>query len=258
MCRMLIALGNIETKPLLQAMITMAEDEHQAHEFNHQGFGSFKHPDGWGLAYIKKGEWIIHTSTKAIYEDPSVKKFETLKTNVLLVHVRRKSVGETSLANTQPFHENHPLLGNYVFCHNGTIANDLEYDIEFVPQGTTDSEKLFYSLISNLKDKKITDAVRRSLKEIDSLTGTNLILASPQQTIAASKTNSHPQYFQMSMGKKEDLCIISSEVIPTLSVIWHHIEPGSIILVNNKTLQFAIHKEQKAIAQKIPLLVRSF
>lgn len=250
---MLIAVGNIEMNKIIDGTIAMAKDQNQQHEFNHNKQGSWTHADGWGIAYLKDNQWIINKSTKAIYEDESIKHFRNIKTNAVIMHVRKKSVGETKPENTHPFHENSINIGEFIFCHNGTINNNLNYSPEFSAKGQTDSEKLFYSILTNLKEKKMVDAVRNSLKKIDSISGTNLILANSESSLIAAKKSNHPKYFQMSLGKKEDCIIISSEVLPKIEQIqWHSIEEGSIITLNHKTLQFVVHKEIKAIGQRNP------
>jgi len=70
---------------------------------------------------------------------------------VLVSHVRQKTVGETSLANAHPFER-----GPWVFAHNGTI-----HDVEWLRgqtslerraevRGETDSELLFAFLLTRL------------------------------------------------------------------------------------------------------------
>jgi predicted glutamine amidotransferase len=256
---MLIAIGNVNMSEMIDGMIAMAKNLNSRHELNSNQPRSWTHGDGWGIAYLKGDKWIISKSTKAIYNDESLQRFRNIKTKAAIMHVRKQSIGETSPENTHPFYENSINIGEVIFCHNGTIKSELSYSPEFIPKGQTDSEKLFYSILTNLKEKKLVDAVRNSLKKIDSASGTNLILATKEMSLIAAKKSNYPRYYQMNLGKKEDLVIISSEIIPELkNLSWCPIEEGSIITLNHHTLQFSVHKEIKVIGQRNPLRSRSY
>ena len=169
MCRIIVASGNINVSKILESITFLAQDQNSLHEMNQkQGSGSWKHADGWGVAYLnKKGKVIIIKSAKAIFEDLMVKKLYDLKTNLLIVHVRKKAGSEISLKNTHPFQANHPELGECVFCHNGVIKDEIAFDSQYLLQGKTDSEKLFYSILGDIKDKnseQVQNALRQNLK----------------------------------------------------------------------------------------------
>ncbi len=78
---------------------------------------------------------------------------------VLVPHVRARTVGGVSLANTHPFHQ-----GRWVLAHNGTIE-DLAYIREQTSperalqrEGETDSEWLFAFLLTRLDARGLTDS----------------------------------------------------------------------------------------------------
>jgi glutamine amidotransferase len=102
-------------------------------------------PDGWGIACYHEGNACICKEpinaaysklAESIREDPSV------KSKVIIAHVRLSSVGKNSLKNTLL---SFVMDGRvYVFAHNGTVSNYEKLSLGgFSPLGETDSEHLF-------------------------------------------------------------------------------------------------------------------
>jgi glutamine amidotransferase len=121
---------------------------------------SRQHPDGWGIAVFdgRQDRWQVDKGLRAAGED---ERFHTLavgsRGEILVSHVRQKTVGETTLPNTHPFQR-----GRWVFAHNGTIK-----DIDWVKTrisserlaevaGETDSEILFAWLLTALDAAGVT------------------------------------------------------------------------------------------------------
>jgi predicted glutamine amidotransferase len=115
---------------------------------------SREHPDGWGVALFARenATWTLHKSVARAGEDALFEQVATRATaDVLVAHVRQRTVGRTRIANTHPFRR-----GRWVFAHNGTLAN-----VDYVRsrtsarrahevEGDTDSEALFVYLLSCL------------------------------------------------------------------------------------------------------------
>ena len=246
MCRMLVAVGNVDVNSLLDGMLLMAKDQNSIHELNKkQGRGSWKHGDGWGTAYLdKNGEWVIKKSTKAIYEDPEIEDLRNLKTNLFILHTRFKMGSETSTHNTHPFRFDKENGETFVFCHNGFIDEEIDYDKKYELKGDTDSEKLFYSILTDLKRSNVTKAIRKNLKRYKKLTGTNIILSTKKNTIVATRKNKFPKYYQMSLGRTKDMIVVSSEQFNTNhSIFWEPLNQGDIININNKKIEAKISRE---------------
>ena len=124
-----------------------------------------EHGDGWGVALMDL-EWSIYRSTSSAatcaHYDEIV---SALRARMLVAHIRKKTVGETSIKNTHPFRR-----GNFVFAHNGTVKTDALVarssqarlaEIE----GATDSEKLFAFVLTHVDEagdvaRGVTAAVR--------------------------------------------------------------------------------------------------
>jgi predicted glutamine amidotransferase len=114
-----------------------------------------EHPHGWGLAVHERGSgWFLHRNPVCAREDEAFRAAARAARGELLVaHVRKRTVGVSSVANTHPFRR-----GRWVFAHNGTV-HDLAYlrrrtsearqrEIE----GETDSERFFAFLLTAIDE----------------------------------------------------------------------------------------------------------
>jgi len=208
MCRMLYAQGQVDLSLLFQAITRMAQDQTMLHEHNHAtGLGTFQHGDGWGLAYQKNtspknNNWVIEKSIHPIYQDTlSSAQLHTISTNRLLLHVRKTSGTSICLENTHPFYYNHPILGELLFCHNGTIKNKIDFDqTQFTQIGTTDTEQLFYAILTAAQTLPLPKAIIHTLTKLTNLDATNIILLTKNTTYIALTSHSLPKYFSMALG----------------------------------------------------------
>jgi glutamine amidotransferase len=123
-------------------------------------FLSQEHPDGWGIAVFDEPRgWRVEKGVERASDDARFHQFAGgSRGNVLLAHIRQKTVGPTSLVNTHPFQSD-----RWVFAHNGTIT-----DIPWLRSqtstrrrtelhGETDSELLFAWLLTHLDEAGVTD-----------------------------------------------------------------------------------------------------
>lgn len=111
------------------------------------------HADGWGLAlYEGRAARVFLEPTAAA--DSALARFlgdNAIKTELAIGHIRKKTRGPVSLANTHPFVRE--LWGrHWVFAHNGTVrgAGNLKTG-RFTPIGTTDSERAYCHLMEALR-----------------------------------------------------------------------------------------------------------
>lgn len=108
-------------------------------------------PDGWGIAVHdpSRGWTIEKCPMQADHCDHYRDAAAHARGDVLIAHVRYRSVGAKVFANTHPFRR-----GPWVFAHNGTVA-----DLAFLAahttserraevEGDTDSERLFAFVLS--------------------------------------------------------------------------------------------------------------
>ncbi len=123
-----------------------------------------EHADGWGMAAFGGGRWSIHRGTGRASDDASFHtSAATLRGEILVSHVRKRTVGATREENTHPF-----TSGRWVFAHNGTIE-----DRAFVRgrvsrvraadiAGDTDSELFFACVLARLDERGLHAASKAS------------------------------------------------------------------------------------------------
>ena len=159
---------------------------------------SREHRDGWGLAvWDDASHWQLDKGIACAHEDQRFHELAGRRGELLIAHVRQKTVGCSSLENTHPFRS-----GRWVFAHNGTIK-DLEFLRERISParkaailGQTDSELLFAFLMTRLDEAGVADvdpesqtdqAVRAAVRELRARTHVgafNFLLANRSCTYA--------------------------------------------------------------------------
>ena len=149
-------------------------------------FLSREHRDGWGIAvYHDPSGWRLDKGVVCASED---ERFHRLavgsRGEVLVSHVRQKTIGETSLANTHPFER-----GRWVFAHNGTVKDVGWLRTRVSPQraaeihGETDSELLFAWLLTSLDEAGV--AHEPAGPETDRVIGTAMRTAHQHEGLGA-------------------------------------------------------------------------
>ncbi len=141
---------------------------------------SREHRDGWGIAThagMRGYGWELHRSVRTADDDPAfAKQAEGARGRVIIAHVRQRTVGALSLANTHPFRQ-----GDWVFAHNGTVKDVGYVAAHASPErlseraGDTDSELFFAFLLTRLDEADVSqepasrrtdDVIRRAVLEV--------------------------------------------------------------------------------------------
>ncbi len=114
---------------------------------------SGEHPHGWGIAVHRSGQPVMLHKRPVAAKD--CEHFDAVAAQavgeVLVAHVRQRTVGPVGIANTHPFQR-----GRWTFAHNGTI-----HDVDWMHartsaarlaeiEGETDSERLLAMLLTEL------------------------------------------------------------------------------------------------------------
>ncbi len=111
------------------------------------------HADGWGLALYEGRSVMTFREPTAAANSPlaAFVRNYPIKTLLAIAHVRKRTRGPVSLANTHPFVRE--LWGrHFTFAHNGTIRNVKRHPLgRFRPIGTTDSEYAFCALLHRIE-----------------------------------------------------------------------------------------------------------
>ena len=114
---------------------------------------SREHRHGWGLAvYERTRGWGVVKQPLCAGEDPRFMEMAGgSQGDVLVAHVRKRTVGPISVENTHPFESD-----GWVFAHNGTIEEVDRLRAGTSPErlagvkGSTDSEMFFAFLLTHL------------------------------------------------------------------------------------------------------------
>jgi predicted glutamine amidotransferase len=131
------------------------------------------HGDGWGVAYYIDDVPHILKTTNAASECKLFSRISGVVTSKAVIgHLRKATIGDLDLTNAHPFQ-----YGPWVFAHNGNIKNFsahkekltalVDPSLKQFILGQTDSELLFFILLSELKNH---DCLKRGEVCTDQLT----------------------------------------------------------------------------------------
>jgi predicted glutamine amidotransferase len=116
---------------------------------------SAEHPHGWGLAVHRREQgWDVHRHAVRAGGCPHFRELAaSARGEILLAHIRKRTVGPIGPTNTHPFRR-----GHWVFAHNGTIE-DIDWFASRASgerlreiEGETDSERFFAFLLTALDE----------------------------------------------------------------------------------------------------------
>ena len=119
------------------------------------------HDSGWGSVYYTEHGEEVNRFPQAAHADESFDDLTSGRARLIMVHVRRATIGGLTLENTHPF-----TRGPYSYCHNGTIlkASDLEPLADRAPVGDTDSERFFNLLMADFDSGDVIASLRRAVE----------------------------------------------------------------------------------------------
>lgn len=222
MCRMLVALGEVPVKQVMEDFRLMALNRNERHELNKEG----AHDSGWGIIFRKGGKLRFYKKEIPCWKDPKLSEFEKLETDFLCLHARKKSAGKKIYEDTHPFRS-----GKWLFCHNGTITDGVIKDFKS-PKilGNTDSERFFHFLLRHIRNSKsVAAGIRKAVGKIEKYTGLNFILTDGARVFVYVGYKKYPRYYTMKRLRKKKLQIISSEKLPSFRGEWADLENGSLL-----------------------------
>lgn len=115
------------------------------------------HADGWGIGLYENGTPKIEQRATSAFEDLHFSvAAERVFARTVVAHVRHATVGKTNPANSHPFAHR-----RWMFAHNGTVTafdrvgprliEETVPALRGLARGTTDSEAVFYWLLSRME-----------------------------------------------------------------------------------------------------------
>ena len=208
---------------------------------------SVEHKDGWGLAH----EGTVIKDLKPAKDSELLTQMgQTLETNGALLHLRQASKGITVDINN-----NHPFThGTITFMHNGTIrpGDTAEQFIadkyKSLIQGTTDSERYFYALISMVDELGLVEGVRKTvnlIRAIADYSSLNIMVQTPDTLIAVCEFNpdvktewSSEDHYELRFKKEGNDVSIDSTGWGNSD--WQHLDNHQMLVVDRSTLECSI------------------
>jgi predicted glutamine amidotransferase len=235
MCRIIAAVGRIETGRFLRALRVMAENENPAygHELRAQGKG-LTHDCGWGVLHRDGAKLTRTRSALPCFADGAFESVADIETDLLVLHARR-----TKDRDTVEEKNSHPFLATYRgevwgFCHNGEVRDlsQLTHTPDLVPEATIDSERLFFHTLSRLDRSDPRGSLERTLGEIHDFTCLNSVLVGPDTVLAYARKDPRgtlPRYYTLWHGRARGLDLVSSEIVDGLGVEWEPVPDGAAV-----------------------------
>ena len=217
-----------------------------------KGFDSFvdlseEHKDGWGYAI----EGTVTKDLKRASESPELfSAASSVLSNGALIHLRQASKGISVNINN-----NHPFTHDQItFMHNGTIrpGNTAEQFISGkytdLIEGTTDSERYFYAMLSFIDELGLVEGVRKtvnSIRKIADYSSLNIMVQTPDTLIAVCEFNPDSKtewksedHYELRFKKNPSEIVVASTGWG--NVDWNHLDNHQILVVNRSTLEYSI------------------
>ncbi|MEX0714319.1 MAG: class II glutamine amidotransferase [Pirellulales bacterium] len=229
------------------------------HSLRKQSCGDLRgesHGDGWGIGYYRDGRPnVVRRPVAAGEDDEFLTAARQVRSPIVIAHVRQASVGTRSVENTHPFHH-----GRWLFAHNGTVTG-FDQVVGFVRreviselaqhvQGSTDSELVFYWLLSQIREAGLDQAATPArLGELAGLVGDSIrrlaswcAEADPSETcrlnflltdgrqLVASRFR-HSLHWRVEESESGRLALIASE--PIGAGDWHEVPDETVLTVDS-------------------------
>ncbi len=208
---------------------------------------SAEHKDGWGLAH--DGEILKDINAAKDSDSLAQASVDTI-TDGALLHLRLASKGITiNIDNNHPF-----THGTTTFMHNGTIrpSDTAEQFIndkyKELITGTTDSERFFYALLSQVDEHGLVDGVRAIVNKIRSIadySALNIMVQTPDNLIAVCEFNeenksewSGPDHYELRFTKRGNDIVVASTGWGNGD--WNHLDNHQMLIVDRSTLEYSI------------------
>jgi len=161
---------------------------------------SKKNPDGWGIGWYENDGPKVFKEAFLDNKEYNFDKVKTVKSKIIISHVRLATRGNKTLKNTHPF-----VYENFIFAHNGSVdrENILAYlNPEFKEkiEGETDSEAYFMLIMQFMSEtKNIIDSIQKAVKIIKKSTysGLNFIMSDGNSLYAFRDAKVNKNYYSL-------------------------------------------------------------
>lgn len=164
---------------------------------------SQRHRDGWGVAYyVRDVPHVIKSAQTAVEDTLFARVSGIVSAQTVVAHLRKATAGRNAMINCHPFQ-----YGHWIFAHNGQIPDfsahrgamlgSISPDLRRFVLGDTDSEVLFYMLLSAMRQRidlgeddpeleAIIESIDQVVDAIHVLTGENCYRSSRKEELYLS------------------------------------------------------------------------
>jgi predicted glutamine amidotransferase len=241
---MIAAVGGFPVSLLAEGLRAMAANANAGHEHEFTGRGAeFQHDSGWGAVFRAGGRLERLRSTAPCFRDAGYGALDAIRSDLVVIHARRaKNPRTISTVNTHPFVAGW-RGGEWAFCHNGEVRDtgQLTRDPALVPEGSTDSELLFFHILTALNGGGPAE-LSAILSRIRDFTCVNCLVVRPSSLLVSTRRapdSTTPRYYTMwradGDGPDGPYVLISSEPLRDISEGWRPLDDGSSHLVTPRT-----------------------
>jgi predicted glutamine amidotransferase len=193
---------------------------------------SEEHDSGWGMAVYDRADGAeprVVRFPEAAHSDGEFMKATGMRGRIFNAHVRRATMGGLTYENTHPF-----CLGNYSFCHNGTV---LEYPRLLGPEvsrpkGDTDSEHLFNLLMCQYDPADPVGCLRRTVRttaERSPFSGLNFLFSDGERLFAYRLG-----IFELHWLARPGQLLLASEKVTEEK--WHTVQQDVLLVIDPEQL----------------------
>ena len=166
---------------------------------------------GWGIGYYDKGKAKV--IKQGLEEVGSISNYnfsvvKTVRSRIILSHVRRATYGDYSSVNAHPF-----VFKNWIFAHNGSVNREclkrhLSEDYLKLIEGSTDSEVYFLLIMQEIERHGDTlEGIKSALSMVyncENYTGLNFILSDGHRIYAYRDASSNEKRYSLYLLKREN------------------------------------------------------
>lgn len=212
--------------------------------------------DGFGLGWYNPPlgpEPAVYRSIQPAWNNRNLDHFiEKTAASLFIAHIRASTVGLVGQVNCHPFN-----YGPYLFAHNGTLFHfdqlkrallqQLPEHLFLSIEGTTDSECLFYLILSFLERPYSTlegavcqaiDWVRFQQEALgaEHYSCLNMVITDGESVVASRVSTKERGCYSLFVGRHPLTggVIISSEIIGFHKRHWQEIPPQSVLTLNRQ------------------------
>ena len=219
MCRML---GMVAARPL-SARDLLHDAPRSLREL------SYEHADGWGAAFRIGKDWHLERRTSCAARCSDYERLAAIESRLVVAHIRKKTVGGLSLANTHPFRR-----GDFVFAHNGTvhaidqIVARTSRDQLACVEGDTDSERLLAFVLTHVDEAG--DIERGVMLAVQTLHALGDIGSASFLLSCGTRLYAHRLGRTLFTSARSDAAIVASERLDDGA--WHEIPERSLVILD--------------------------